>query len=148
MDSDESPINSTIEYFSKTVETAADESIKSEPHYKSRNPMDTPQAIRKANTSLTWVREFAHDIGKFFGLLDIAQTVVKILTEAATVGRILIGDIVDLIWTGVVSVFEEVVSKFNPVLGLFVSSVDYLLDVMGAKDYVKRWLNDNSPILR
>jgi RHS repeat-associated protein len=147
-DVDDFPLNSTIEYFSKTIETSADETIKSESHYKSRNPIDSTAAIRKANTFLTWVREFAHDIGKFFGLLDIAQTVGNILTEAATTGRILIGDIVDLIWMGIVSVFEKVVSKFNPVLGLFVSSVDYILDVMGAKEYVRKLLNDNSPVLR
>jgi len=118
---------------------ASEDAVEYTPKYRSSSPLDSPKQTKIFNKVFSAIRDLTSVIGHLFDLKEIIDLSKNIARGIVERGKILLGEVAQLIWLGV----QKLVDFANKVAGFFLTFVDWVGEVTGQKQKFVDWMNKN-----
>ena len=133
------PFELSLPFANDVLNRASEDAVEYTPKYRSSSPLDSPKQTKIFNKVFSAIRDLNAVIGHFFDLkeiIDLSKNIVRGIVER---GKILLGEVAQLIWLGV----QKLVDFANKVAGFFLTFVDWVGEVTGQKQKFVEWMNKN-----
>ena len=129
----------SLQFGNSALNRASEDAVEYTPKYRSSSPLESSNQTKAFNKVFAVIRNITEGLGHFFDLQEILNLSKNIARGIAEEGKVLIGEVAQLIWLGI----QKLVDIANKAIGFFLTFVDWIGEISGHKQKIVDWLNKN-----